>query len=101
MDDLVGDRRQRIATERFPPRETFIETDAEGEDVGAAVDRCSANLFGRHVVGRSEKLSGGREVSAGRDLFVGEMAQGRRTGSKKVSEHAQFAIGRLAPDNLP
>jgi hypothetical protein len=49
-------------------RQTLIEADAEGEDVGAAVDRRALDLFGSHVVRRSEELSGGGEIAAAGDL---------------------------------
>ena len=50
VDDLVGDRRQRVTAERLAPGQAFIETDAEGEDVGAAVDGGAFDLLWRHVV---------------------------------------------------
>src|SRR5439155_12338104 len=57
----------------FPARETFVETNPEGEDVGATVDGRAADLLGSHVVRRSEKLSGGGEISARRDLRDAEI----------------------------
>ena len=64
VHDLVRNRRKRVSTERLSPREALVKTNAEGEDIGAAVDGSAANLLGSHVIRCAQKLARSREISA-------------------------------------
>ncbi len=72
-------RRVALAHERVAARQHFIQHDAEREQVGAAVDRHTRYLLGRHVFRRAERCPGlrharGRHVG---DAEVGELAAAR------------------------
>src|SRR5258707_10381935 len=58
VDDLVDDGGDALAGERLFAGEDFVEQDAEGEDVAAAVDGATFHLFGRHVTGRAHNVGG-------------------------------------------
>jgi hypothetical protein len=53
---VVRQRRHVVAGERAISAEHLIEDRGEGEKVAARVDRGAAELFGRHVRGRSEDV---------------------------------------------
>ena len=52
----TGGERDRdvVAQERTPAGQHLVEHDAEGPDIGAAIDRAPAGLFRRHIGGRAE-----------------------------------------------
>ena len=62
VNDLVGDRRQRVAGERLLSRQRLVEDHAEREEVCPAIDGLSFHLLWRHVVRRAEELPGRRQV---------------------------------------
>ena len=67
-DDLHEDGGDVVAHERLLARQAFVEHAAQGEQVGAAVDRCAPRLFGSHVVGGTHDGPGSRDVARGRGL---------------------------------
>ena len=75
VDDLVHRRIQVVARERRLPGQHFVEHGAEGEDVRAAVRLVAGDLFGRHVLGRSEYGAGHGQRAAGQlgDAEIGDL----------------------------
>src|SRR5882724_4577397 len=58
VNNFVDDGGDALARERLFAGENFVEQDAEGEDVAAAVDGAAFDLFGRHVTGRAHNVGG-------------------------------------------
>jgi len=61
LEDVGGQRLQRLSPERWLPADCFVERNAEAELVAAFVGWLAAELLGRHVARRSEDRTGLRE----------------------------------------
>ena len=70
-------RRVGVAAERDLAREALEQHDAQGEEIGSAVDVVTGDLFGREVLGRPQHRLVGGEV----------VAEGNRLGDAEVADH--------------
>ena len=70
LEDRGQRFRGRLPLERPTPRQHFVDHHAQGEDVGAVVDRLPADLLGRHVAhGAEDDAHLGERVGHGRGLL--------------------------------
>ena len=65
---------QRIGNERLTPSQQVIEHDARREQVGPAIHRLAAQLFGSHVHRRAQQIAGMRQVGTAKmgDAEIGQ-----------------------------
>ena len=61
VEDRVHDVDRGLPLERRPPREELVEDRPEGEDVAAGVGPLAARLLRRHVLGRADDETVGRQ----------------------------------------
>ena len=97
--DPVEDLRDALALEGRAAGHQLIEDDAEGEEVGPAVDRAAPELLRRHEAGRADHLVGLGQVGAGKprhpevgDLHLPALAE-QDIGRLDVAVHDPAAVG--------
>ena len=66
VEDLVDERRDRLARKRPRAGQKLVEHDAQREEIGPAVDLLAPDLLGRHVGRASDHLARPRHVGARR-----------------------------------
>src|SRR5208337_4092467 len=57
VDDFVDHRGDALAGERLLAGQHFVEDDADGKDIAAAINGAPFDLFGGHVTGRAHNMS--------------------------------------------
>src|SRR5258708_12260583 len=58
IDNFINDGGDVLSGKWFFASDHFVEHHAERKDVAAAVDHFALNLFGRHVTGSADDVSG-------------------------------------------